>query len=62
MPCESSSTETDVAYDYFRTLKKALQMPCESCASETTHKPFEELFQTAETTVIQLTLRQYNYK
>ena len=28
----------------FRVLKKALQMPCESCSSETAHKPFEGLF------------------
>ena len=35
-------------------------MPCESCSGETAHKPFEGLFWTVGTTVIQLALRQYN--
>ena len=34
----------DVAFEYFRILKKAQQMPCESCSSETAHKLFEGLF------------------
>ena len=34
----------DVGFEYFRVLKNALQMPCESCLSETAHKPFEGLF------------------
>ena len=34
----------DVGFEYFRVLKKALQMPCESCSSETAHRPFEGLF------------------
>ena len=46
----------DVGFEYFRVLKKALQ----SCSSETARKPFEVLFQSVATTVIQLALRQYN--
>ena len=34
----------DVWFEYFRVLKKALQMPCESCSGETAHKSFEGLF------------------
>ena len=34
----------DVGFEYFRFLKKALEMPCESCLSETAHKPFEGFF------------------